>query len=222
MGAGQPRERVEDDDDVASQLDLPAGVLEHHVRGGHVPLVRQVEARGDHFPPPPVDHLADFFRPLVHEQDQQNRFGVILGHRLRDRLQHHRFPGFGRRDDQRPLAEAEGADEIDDALRLRGAGTRCLGRLERQRTVWMDSAQIREIGAPVELASRLTVHRRHATIVEDDQIPAAQTGQANGGIAFRGQITVGGEPKRAAFLRRIKPTGHGRHLGRLTKATRYI
>jgi len=86
----------------------------------------------------------------------------------------------------------------------------------------MDRAQIREIGPPVELACRLTVHRRHATIVEHDQIPPAETGQAHGGITFAGQITIGGEPERAAFLRGVKPTGDGRHLGRLTKATRYI
>ena len=105
------------------------------------------------------------------------------------------------------------AHEIHDALRLRGAGTRCLGRLERQRTVGVDGAQVREIGPPVELACRLAVHRRHATIVEDDQIPAAETGQAHGRIAFGGQLTVGGEPERAAFLRRIKPTGDWWHAG---------
>src|SRR6266566_1895727 len=147
---------------------------------------------------------------------------MILGHGLGDRLEHHGLAGLGRRDDERPLAEAEGADEIHDALRLRGAGTRCVGRLERERTVWMDSAQIREIGPPIELASRLTVHRRHATIVEDDQIAAPQTGQANGWIAFRREITVRRNTERAAFGRGIKPAGHGRHLGRLTKATRYI
>src|SRR6185295_15855523 len=130
-----------------------------------------------------------------------------------DRLKHHRLARLGWRDDERALAEAEGTNEIHDALRLRGAGTRCLGRFERQRAVWMDSAQIPEIGASVELASGLTVHRRHATVVDDDQIPATETGQANGRIAFRGQITVGGEPERAALLRRIKPAGYWCHAG---------
>ena len=63
----------------------------------------------------------------------------------------------------------------------------------------MDSAQIREIGPPVELASGLTVHRRHATIVEDDQVTAPQTGQANGWIALRREITVRRDAERAAF-----------------------
>jgi hypothetical protein len=54
----------------------------------------------------------------------------------------------------------------------------------------MNGAQIREIGPAIELPSRLTVDRRHATVVEYDQIAAAQTGKPDGWVALGGQITV--------------------------------
>ena len=114
-------------------------------------LVREIEARGDDLAAAPVHHLGDLFGPFVHEQDQQQRGGMILGDRLRDRLQHHRLAGLGWRDDQGALAEAERADQIDHALDIGGARARRARRLERQRAVGMDGAQRREVRPPVQL-----------------------------------------------------------------------
>src|SRR2546430_7335052 len=46
------------------------------------------------------------FGPLVDEQDEEDRRGMVEGDPFGDRLQHHRLPGLGRGDDQRALAEA--------------------------------------------------------------------------------------------------------------------
>src|SRR6266566_1392264 len=190
---------------------LAARMLEDHVGGGNMPFVRQVEARRDHLAPTPVDHLAHFFGPFVHEQNEEGRLRMILRHRLGDRLEHHGLAGLGRRDDERALAEAERANEIHDALCLGRAWTRCLGRLERERTVRMDRAQIREIGPAIQLAGRLAIHCRHAAIVEHNQVAAAEPGEADLRIALRRQVTVGGEAERAAFGRGIEPAGDGSH-----------
>ena len=55
------------------------------------------------------------------------------------------------------------------------------------------------------LASRLTVHRRHAAVVEDHQVPAAQSREVHGGIALRRQVAVGRESKTAALLGGVIP-----------------
>src|SRR5256886_15246650 len=67
-------------------------------------------------------------------------------------LQHHRLPRLGGRHDQRPLAEAERADQVDDALRLRGARARRARRLEPERTRGMHRAELGELGSIVEAA----------------------------------------------------------------------
>src|SRR5205807_8153883 len=187
-----------------------------------VALVRQVEARRNHFSPPPIDHLADFLRPLVHEQDQQDRLGVVLGHGLGDRLKHHGLAGLGRRDDERALPKSERTDQIHDALRFGGARTRGVGCFERERAIRVNGAQRREVRTSVELRGREPIDGRDAAVLEYEQIAASQTGHADGWIALRGEITVRRETERAAFGRGIKPAGDGRHLGRSIKVTRYI
>ncbi len=96
MGAGESRERVEHDHDVPAELDLSPGVIEDHIGGSHVAFVGQIEARRDHLASSPVHHFADFFRPLIDEQDQQARLRMILRDRLRDGLEHHRLSRLGR------------------------------------------------------------------------------------------------------------------------------
>src|SRR5438034_11771892 len=100
---------------------------------------------------------------------------MILGDRLGDRLQHHRLARFGRRDDQRALAEAERANEIDDTLDVGGALARRPGRFEGEGTAGMDRAQRREFGPAVELRDRQTVYRRDAPILERYAIATSQT-----------------------------------------------
>ena len=50
------------------------------------------------------EHVGDFFRPLVDEQDDERDLGMILGDRVGDLLQEDRLAGARRRDDQPALA----------------------------------------------------------------------------------------------------------------------
>jgi hypothetical protein len=73
----------------------------------------------------------------------------------------------------------------------------------------VDGAELREIGAGVESLRELAVDARHAAILEDDQVPATQSREFDGGIALRGQIAVGREAKKAALLGGVVPAGDG-------------
>src|SRR5213076_442821 len=197
----------------ASELDLAARVVEYHLRRGDMARVRQIEARRDDLASAPVHHLGHFFRTLIDPQDQQSRLRMILGDRLGDRLQHHRLARFGRRDDQRALAEAERANEIDDTLDVGGALARRPGRFEGEGTAGMDRAQRREFGPAVELRDRQTVYRGDAPILERYEIATSQTRDADCRVPLGGQIAVRRQAECTAFRRWIEPAGDGRHGG---------
>ena len=92
---------------------------------GRVVLGMLVERRGDDFAVDRALHVGDFFRPLVDEQRDDVRFGMIDRDRVGDVLEQRRLTGFRRRDDQRALTFADRAEEIDDARReLRRAHSR--------------------------------------------------------------------------------------------------
>src|SRR3546814_4471240 len=60
----------------------------------------------------------DFLGTLIDEEDDQIDLGVVVGDRFGDVLQQHRLAGARRCDDQRALALALRADEVDHARRL--------------------------------------------------------------------------------------------------------
>src|SRR6058998_1891625 len=123
----------------------------------------------------------------VDGQDEEERRGIVEGDPFGDRLQHHRLPGLGRGDDQRALAEAEGAHEIDDALDLGGARARGLRGLEQQRPRRMHGAELGELGALREPLRGGAVHARHAAVLERHEVAAAQPRQPDGGVSPRGR-----------------------------------
>jgi len=209
MGPREACERVEHDHHVLAELYLTARVLEHHVGHSDVPLVRQVEARSDHLAPAPIHHFAHLFGPLVHEQDEEDRRGMVERHALRYRLQHHRFSGLGRRHDQRPLAETQRADQVDDALDLRRTRARGLGGLEAQGARRMHGAELREIGPLRQVGRRPAVDAHHTPVLHRDEIAAPQSGETHAGIALGGQIAVGGDAYRAAVGGGVEPAGDG-------------
>ena len=133
--------------------------------------------------------------------------GIVERHTLGDRLQHDRLPRLGRRDDQGALAESEGTDEVERALDLGGARTRRARTLEQQRARRVHRAEVGELGAIGERGRRIAVDRRHAAVVEHDEVAATQPGQSHARVAFGGEIAVCREPERAAFGTGIEPAG---------------
>ena len=106
VGARQAGDRVEQDDHVLLVLDQALGLLDHHLGDLHVAGGGLVEGRGDHLALHRALHVGDLFRALVDQQHDQHHLGVVLGHRVRDRLQQHGLAGARRRHDQRALALA--------------------------------------------------------------------------------------------------------------------
>src|SRR5579859_4616202 len=139
---------------------------------------------------------------------------MILGDALGDGLQHHGLSRLGRGDDERALAEPEGADQIDHALDVGRALARRARRLEREWAVGMNRAQRSEFRPSIELLDGQAVDRRDATVLECDEIAAPETGQTHRRITAARQIAVGGDPKGTALGGWIEPTGYRRH-GRL-------
>jgi hypothetical protein len=111
-------------------------------------------------------HVGDLFGPLVDEQHDEVDLGVVVHDGVGDVLQQHRLAGARRRDDQRALALADGAEQVDDAGRvvLRGVGTRGCSRprVERRQVVEEDLVA-RDLGR-LEV-DRLDLEQREVALV---------------------------------------------------------
>ena len=80
VGAGQARDRVEQDDDVAAELDHPLGLLDDHLADLDVPAGRLVERRADDLGSAALDrplHVGHFLGPLVDQQHDDVALGMI-------------------------------------------------------------------------------------------------------------------------------------------------
>src|SRR5205809_451273 len=178
-----------------------------------MPLMGQIEARRDDLAPTPVYHFAHLLRPLVHEQDEEDRRGMVERDPLRHGLQHHRLSRLGRRHDQRALAKAQRADQIDDALDLGRARAGRPGGLESQGARWVHGTELREVGPLGQGGGRQPVDAQHAPVLDGDEIAAPQSGETHAGIALGRQITVGGDAYGAAVGGGVEPAGDGRQYG---------
>ncbi len=81
---------------------------------------RFVKRRSHHFAFYAAAHIRYFFGAFVNQQHHEHRVFVVFGDGMGDGLQNHRFTAFGRRDDQRALAFADGRYQINHALGKRG------------------------------------------------------------------------------------------------------
>src|SRR2546428_7464564 len=178
-----------------------------------MPLMRKVEARRDDLAPTPVHHFAHLFRPLVHEQDEEDGSGLVERDALRHGLQHHRLSRLGRRHDQRALPEAQRADQIDDALDLGRGGAGRLGGRESQGAGWVHRTELREVRPLAQGGGGQPVDAHHAPVLHGDEIAAPQSGETHAGIALGRQITVGGEAYGAAVGGGVEPAGDERQYG---------
>src|SRR5438094_484173 len=76
----------------------------------------------------------------------------------------------------------------------------------RSTTRWISA--VRELEA--RRAGRRAVDAQHATVLERQQVAAAQAGKAHGWVALRGEIAVRREPQEAALGGGVEPAGDGR------------
>ena len=141
VGAGEPRDAVEQDHDVLAQLDEPLGALDRELGDLGVLLARPVERRGDDLALHAAAHVGDLFGPLLDEQHHEVHLGVVLLDRVRDALQDRGLARLRRRDDQAALPLADRAQQVDDA---RGHVLLLAHRLEPQPLVGEQRRQVLE------------------------------------------------------------------------------
>src|ERR1700730_10269240 len=144
VGAPQPRDRIQQDDDVAAVLDETLGLLDDHLCDLNVPRCRLVEGGGYHFAFDRALHVGDFLGPLIDEQNNQVALRVVGRDRVRDILQQHGLACARRRYDQRTLPLADRGDNVDDAgreillARILMLHAQPLLRIERREVVEVD------------------------------------------------------------------------------------
>ena len=156
MGTGEPGQRVEKNDDIASHLDQTPRPLENDTRHRHVLPRHVVGRRGDHLAADVALHVGHFLGTLVDQEDDQVNLGMIVGDRSGDLLQQRRLAGARRRDDQAALPLADRGQEIDDPRRqLRRLGLQP-DSLER-----VDGRQLREEPPFRELLLGHAIDRSH-------------------------------------------------------------
>src|SRR5437667_181461 len=113
VGAREAGDRIEEDHDVALVLDEALRLLDHHLGDLDVARRRLVERRADDLALDRAGHVGDLLPPFVDQEHDQVGFRVVGRQGVRDVLQHHGLAGARRRDDQRPLALAEGGDQVE-------------------------------------------------------------------------------------------------------------
>src|SRR5512137_623620 len=115
VGAGEPGDRVEQDDDVLASLDEPLGALHGHLGRVDVLLGRPVVGGAADLALHVPAHVGELLGALVDEEDDEVDVGAVGVDRLGDPLQHDGLAGLGRRGDEGAGAEADGGDEVEDA-----------------------------------------------------------------------------------------------------------
>jgi len=115
VGTRQPRNRVKQNDHIFFMLNQALGLGDDHFSHLHVACRRLVERGSHHFALHRAGHFGDFFRALINQQHNQHGFGMIGGNRMGNMLQHHRFAGLRRRNDQTTRTFADGRNDVDDA-----------------------------------------------------------------------------------------------------------
>ena len=117
VGAGETRDGVEEDDDVALAFGKALGLLDDHF--GHLDVTGGgfVEGGGDDLGLDGALHFGHFLGTFVDEEDEESDVGVVGDDRVGDVLHQDRFAGLRRSDDQGALALADRGDHVDDAAR---------------------------------------------------------------------------------------------------------
>src|SRR5690606_10289535 len=174
----QAGDRVEQHDDVVTQLHQALGTLDGELGDRGVVLGRAVEGRGDDLALDRPLHVGDLFRTLVDEDDHQVALGVVVGDRVGDRLHDHGLAGLRRGHDQTALALADRRHEVDDP---RGQHARV--GLQAQAVLRVERGEL------VELRAAAAVFGRHAV----DGVEADQRVELLAPLAFLGLADRAGD-----------------------------
>ena len=110
--ARQPRDRIEQDDDVLLVFDEPLGFFEHHLRDLRVPLGRFVEGRTDNLSLDRALEVGHFLGTLIDQQHDEDRLGVVREDEIGDLLQQDCLARARRRHNQPTLAFANRCKQI--------------------------------------------------------------------------------------------------------------
>src|SRR5438876_5904260 len=209
VGAREPRDRVEQDDDVPAVLDQALRLLDHHLRHLHVARRRLVEGRAHHLALHRALHVGHLPGPLVDEQHDEADVGMVGGDAVRDVLQHHRLAGARRGDDEPALPLADRREQIDGAR-----GVLLWVELEAQVLVGVERRQVVE----EDLVARLL------RLVEGDGLDLEQREVALaflGGADLSGDHVAGAQVEAADLARRdvdVVGTGEVVVVGRAQEA----
>ena len=174
VGAREPRDRIEQDDDVALVLDEALRLLDHHLGDLDVAHGGLVEGRAHDLALDRARHVGHFLGPLVDQQDDEIDLGMIVGDGVGDVLHHHRLAGARRRHDDRALALAQRRDEVDDAGRQ--ILLRRVVELELELLVGIERRQIVEIDAMAQLVRLVEID---LVDLEQREIALAVLGRAD-------------------------------------------
>ena len=147
VSSGHARERIENDDDILSDLDEPACPLQDHLRNFDVSLSGLIEARGDNLAHAPRNGFAHFLGTFIDEQNDERCIRVIERDTLRYPVQEGRLTGAGRCDDQGPLPISNRRDQIDRPPNELRSAARGAPRLERELSLGIRSGKRIELRA---------------------------------------------------------------------------
>ena len=115
VGAGEAGDAVQQDDDILAVFHQPLGPLQGQF--GHAALLfhRLVEGGGKNVAVNGPPHVGDLLGAFADEDHHQDRLGHIFGDAVGDLLQDGGLAGLGGRDDEAPLAQADGGEEVHHA-----------------------------------------------------------------------------------------------------------
>jgi len=142
VGTAKAGDRVEQNDNVVTQLDQTLCTLDGELGDGGVVFGRAVEGRGNDLALDGALHVGDLFRALVDQYDHEVNLWVVLADRLGDCLKNQGLSGLRRRNDQTTLALTDWGNQVDDS----GAQLGWLG-LEAQAVLRVKRGEIDEFDA---------------------------------------------------------------------------
>ena len=162
IGASETRDGVEQNDDIASVLNLPLGHLNDHFRHIHVVLRLFIEGGRKHHRFRVALHIRHFLRAFIDEKDDEDGFRMILRNGIRHLLKEHGLTDARRSDNNAALTKANGGEHIDDTRRELGGF-----RLKDNPPRWEGGGQVLEVHHTRGHTRFLTIHRRHIAEAEE-------------------------------------------------------
>ena len=214
VGARQPRERVEENHDVAPVLHLTPRVLEDDLGDVDVLVGHLVGGGGDDLALDRTTKVGDLLGPLVDEEHDELGLRMVGRDAGGHLLEEGGLAGLRSGNDQPALAETDGADEVQHAHRYLGRlGLQTQPAVRRDGSEMLEGDVVPPYGHSVD-GGDLLDHRMSlgATGRLDDaaQKTAGAEDRVTDGIG--GDEDVAGRREVAVFLAPQEPVSRGHHL----------